>query len=164
MIDPTAWISELAIVEPGATIGANTNVWEYAKVRSGAVIGEDVTIGMGVYVGPGVRIGSRSKVQNYALLYEPAAIGEGVFIGPGVILTNDKNPSAVLPDGRKAGPNDWVLSKVFIADFASIGAGSICVAPVSVGEGARVGAGSVVTRDVSAHATVIGLPARPTKP
>ena len=161
MIDPTAWISDLAIVEPGAIVGANTKIWEYAKVRSGAVIGEDVTIGMGVYVGPGVQVGSRSKIQNYALLYEPAEIGEGVFIGPGVILTNDKYPSAVHSDGTKAGPDDWVLSKVSIAEFASIGAGSICVAPVSIGRGAIVGAAAVVTRDVEANSTVIGLPARP---
>jgi bifunctional UDP-N-acetylglucosamine pyrophosphorylase/glucosamine-1-phosphate N-acetyltransferase len=37
------------------------------------------------------------------------------------------------------------------------------VAPVELGDGARTGAGSVVTKDVSAGATVVGVPARQIK-
>jgi acetyltransferase-like isoleucine patch superfamily enzyme len=115
---------------------------------------------MGVYVGPGVVIGQNCKIQNYAMIYDPAHIGEGVFIGPGAILTNDKNPSAVSSDGKAKVATDWIMSKVVVGDGASLGAGSICVAPINVGAHAMVGAGAVVTRDVPPHSVVVGVPAR----
>ena len=55
--------------------------------------------------------------------------------------------------------NDWIKQGVTIEDGASIGAGSICVAPVSIGKWAMVGAGSVVTKDVPDFALVVGNPA-----
>jgi len=160
MIDPTAWVSDLAVVEPGAIIGANSKIWEFSKVRGGAVIGNNVTIGMGVYVGPGVIVGKNCKIQNYALIFDPAQVGDGVFIGPGVILTNDKNPSAVNHAGQLKSSKDWNASKVVVEDGASLGAGSICVAPVRIGARAVIGAGAVVTRDVPADQVVVGIPAR----
>ena len=83
-----------------------------------------------------------------------------MFIGPGAILTNDKYPSAVNPDGTQKNATDWVKSKVVIEDGANIGAGAICVAPVKIGKGASVGAGAVVVKDVPAGASVRGVPAR----
>ena len=43
---------------------------------------------------------------------------------------------------------------------ASIGARSVCVAPVTIGRWALVAAGSVVTKDVPDFALVAGVPAR----
>jgi serine O-acetyltransferase len=47
-----------------------------------------------------------------------------------------------------------------LGDDVFVGAGAKIVGPVSVGEGARVGANAVVVKDVPAHATVVGIPAR----
>jgi serine O-acetyltransferase len=47
-----------------------------------------------------------------------------------------------------------------IGNRVYIGAGAKIIGKVSVGEGARIGANSVVTRDVPAHATAVGVPAR----
>ena len=55
----------------------------------------------------GVPIGDRVKIQNRALIYHGVTIGDGVFIGPGAILTNDRNPRAVTPDGDLARADDW---------------------------------------------------------
>ena len=41
-----------------------------------------------------------------------------------------------------------------------IGAGAKILGNIEIGTGAKVGAGSVVLRDVPAHATVAGIPAR----
>jgi len=49
---------------------------------------------------------------------------------------------------------------VRIGTGASIGAGSVCVAPISIGAWAMVAAGSTVIRDVPDHALVAGSPAR----
>ena len=43
---------------------------------------------------------------------------------------------------------------------ASIGAGAICVAPITIGKWSLVGAGAVVTKDVPDFALVVGNPAR----
>jgi len=159
-----SYVSPHAIVEDGVDIGQGTTVWEFTKIRSGAVIGENVTIGMNVYIGPGVVIGSNCKIQNNSMIYEPAKIGAGVFIGPGVILTNDKHPRATKPTGEKLGPDDWNLVGVTVDDQASVGAGAICVAPIKVGAGSLIGAGAVVTRDVPPGETWVGIPARSTGP
>jgi acetyltransferase-like isoleucine patch superfamily enzyme len=156
------FISPHALVETGVEIGPGSYVWEFSKIRSGAVIGANVTIGMNVYIGPGVVIGPNCKIQNNAMIYEPAVIGAGVFIGPGVILTNDKHPKATKPSGEKLGPEDWNPVGVEIQDQASIGAGAICVAPVIVGKGAMVAAGAVLTQNVPNGETWVGIPARRT--
>jgi acetyltransferase-like isoleucine patch superfamily enzyme len=117
-------------------------------------------LGRGTYIGVGVRVGDRVKVQNSALLYEPAVIGDGVFIGPAVVFTNDRHPRAVNPDGSVKSADDWEAVGVQVASGASIGAGAICVAPVTIGAWALVAAGSVVTTNVPDFALVAGTPAR----
>lgn len=149
-----------ALVEESATIGDGTKVWGLAQVRASAVLGRDCIVGRGAYVGAGVRIGDRVKIQNFALVYEPAVLEDGVFIGPAVVLTNDEFPRAVSPDGSLKTRADWTPLGVTIREGASIGARSVCVAPVTIGRWAMVGAGSTVTRDVPDYALVVGSPAR----
>ena len=105
-------------------------------------------------------MGDDSKIQNDAQVYEPAEIGRGVFIGPGVILTNDRFPRAVTPSMQQKTAEDWDLVGVRVLEGASIGAGAICVAPITIGRWAMVAAGSVVVSDVADYALVTGNPAR----
>jgi UDP-2-acetamido-3-amino-2,3-dideoxy-glucuronate N-acetyltransferase len=149
-----------AEVEPGAEVGPGTSIWHLAHVRAGARIGAECNLGRGVYVGGDVVIGDRVKIQNLALVYEPARIGDGVFIGPAVVLTNDMYPRAVTVDGRLKSTEDWDAVGVTLEDGCSLGARSVVVPGVTVGRWAMVAAGAVVTRDVAAHALVVGVPAR----
>ncbi|MEE1753477.1 acyltransferase [Streptomyces sp. SP18CS02] len=153
-VQPTAQVAETA------EIGAGSSVWELAQIREDAKLGEGCVIGRGAYVGTGVRMGDNCKVQNYALVYEPAELGDGVFIGPAVVLTNDHNPRSVDPDFKQKRGGDWEAVGVRIADGASIGARSVCVAPLEIGRWAMVAAGAVVTKDVPDFALVVGVPAR----
>ena len=149
-----------ADVDPRARIGQDTSVWHLAQIREGAQIGSSCTIGRGAYIGSGVRIGNHCKVQNYALVYEPAYLEDGVFVGPAVVFTNDRFPRAVAPDGSLKNANDWDPVGVTVRHGASIGASTVCVAPVNVGRWALVAAGSVVVKDVPDFALVAGVPAR----
>jgi UDP-2-acetamido-3-amino-2,3-dideoxy-glucuronate N-acetyltransferase len=149
-----------ADVDDRAVIGDGSSVWHLAQVRENAVLGENVVVGRGAYVGTGVKVGANSKIQNYALVYEPAELEDGVFIGPAVVLTNDHYPRSINPDGSQKSGHDWEPVGVTIRQGASIGARSVCVAPVTIGRWALVAAGSVVVKDVPDFALVAGVPAR----
>ncbi|WP_312720585.1 acyltransferase [Mobilicoccus sp.] len=153
-IQPSADVSE------DARIGDGSSVWHLAQVREQAVLGENCIVGRGAYVGTGVRMGDNCKLQNYALVYEPAVLEDGVFVGPAVVFTNDHYPRSISPDGTLKRGDDWEAVGVTCRTGASIGARSVCIAPVTIGEWALVAAGSVVTKDVPAHALVAGNPAR----
>lgn len=155
-----ARIHQSAEVAESAKVGDGASIWHYAQIRDGAEIGKNVIVGRGVYVGNGVKIGDNCKLQNYALVYEPALLEDGVFIGPAVVLTNDEYPRAVNPDGTLKSASDWQATGVTIRKGASIGARSVCVAPVEIGEWALVAAGSTVVKNVPAYALVAGTPAK----
>lgn len=148
------------LIDPSARVASDVKIWHNAQVRENAVIGAGSIVGNGVYIGAGVKIGRNCKLQNGALIYEPAVVESGVFIGPGVIFTNDHNPRAVTHELQLKLPHDWVSVGVHVQEGASVGAGSICVAPLKIGRWAMVAAGSIVTRDVSDFALVAGNPAR----
>jgi acetyltransferase-like isoleucine patch superfamily enzyme len=158
--EAAARIIEGADVDPRATIGSGSTVWDLAKIRENAQLGSGCVIGRGVYVGPGVRLGDNVKVQNYALVYEPAVVEDGVFIGPAVVFTNDTYPRAVNPDGSLKSAADWAPVGVTVRNGASVGARSVCVAPVTIGRWALVAAGATVVSDVPDFALVAGVPAR----
>jgi UDP-2-acetamido-3-amino-2,3-dideoxy-glucuronate N-acetyltransferase len=149
-----------ASVSDAAKLSDNSAVWQFAQVRENAVIGENTIIGSYAYIDANVQIGANCKVQNRALIYDPAIIHDGVFIGPGVILTNDKNPRSISATGQIKGTSDWEKTGVEIFEGASIGAGAICIAPVTIGRWAVVGAGSVVSKAVKGHALIVGNPGR----
>lgn len=151
---PTADVSDQA------QLGAACEVWHLAQVREGAVLGRNCIVGRGAYIGAGVQVGDNVKIQNYALVYEPAVLGDGVFIGPAVVLTNDHYPRSVNPDGTPKSSSDWEPVGVTVLQGASLGARSVCVAPVTIGRWALVAAGATVIRDVPDFALMVGAPAR----
>lgn len=160
MQDSSPTIAPTADVDPRATIGAGTRIWHLAQVREEARVGSDCIVGRGAYIGPGVVVGDRCKIQNHALVYEPAVLEDGAFVGPAVVFTNDYYPRAINPDGSLKSADDWHAVGVTVRTGASIGARSVCVAPVTIGRWALVAAGSVVTKDVPDFALVAGVPAR----
>jgi UDP-2-acetamido-3-amino-2,3-dideoxy-glucuronate N-acetyltransferase len=126
-------IADSADVAASAALGDGTTVWHLAQVREGAVLGMGCILGRGACVGTGVRMGDNCKLQNDARVYEPALLGDGVFVGPAVVFTNDHYPRAVDPDGRLERGDDCEPVGVTCREGSSIGARSVCIAPLTLG-------------------------------
>ena len=104
-VHPPAFAHETAIVEDGASIGADTKVWHHGHIRSGATIGER------------------------------CVLGKNVFVGPSAVFTNDLFPRAANPSwsitetlvrhGASIGANATIKCGSTIGRFAMIGAGSV---------------------------------------
>ena len=142
---------ETAVVDDGAEIGDDTKIWHFVHVRGGSKIGKSCIIGKGCYIDTGVKIGDRVKIQNLVSVYNGVTIEDEVFVGPHAVFTNDLTPRAV---------GDWEIVETLVKKGASIGANATIVCGTTIGEYAMVGAGAVVTKDVPAHALVVGVPAK----
>jgi acetyltransferase-like isoleucine patch superfamily enzyme len=153
-------VHDTAEVSLKAIVGTGTRIWHYVQVREGAHIGQNCIVGKGAYVDADVVIGDNVKIQNLCQVYHGATLEHGVFLGPGVILTNDKRPRAINPDGTLKTDDDWVVGKILVKRGAAIGARSVILPGVTIGAFALVGAGSVVTRDVPDYGLAWGNPAR----
>ena len=150
-----AFIHESAYVDDGATIGDGTKVWHFCHVMGGAVIGERCSLGQNVVVMNGVRIGNNVKIQNNVSVYEGVELEDDVFCGPSMVFTNVINPRSHV--SRKS-----EYRRTAVGRGATIGANATIICGVTLGEYAFIGAGSVITRDVSAYALMVGVPARRT--
>ena len=148
-----AFVHPTAVVDEGASIGADTKIWHFVHVSKGAVIGGRCVFGQNVFVAPGVVIGNGVKIQNNVSVYAGVEIEDDVFLGPSCVFTNVNNPRAHVE--RK---DDYRITKV--RRGASVGANATVVCGVELGAYCFVGAGAVVTSDVPAHALVFGTPAR----
>ncbi|MCX7703117.1 MAG: hypothetical protein N2234_03320 [Planctomycetota bacterium] len=94
-------------------------------------------------------MGEKAKAKHLSYLGD-SEIGAEANIGAGTICAN----------------YDGVAKhKTVIGKKASVGSGTVLIAPVRIGEGAITGAGAVVTknRDVAPGETVVGVPARALK-
>jgi len=144
---------ETAIVDEGAKIGANTRIWHWVHVSSGACIGEHCSLGQNVYVGNKVIIGNNVKIQNNVSVYDNVTLEDDVFCGPSMVFTNVYNPRSAV--SRKDEYRSTLVKR-----GVTLGANSTIVCGVTIGEYAFIGAGAVVNQDVPAYALVVGVPAK----
>ncbi|MFC6448005.1 Gfo/Idh/MocA family oxidoreductase [Shinella zoogloeoides] len=148
-----AFVHDSAIVDDGAEIGAGSKIWHFSHVLGRVKIGRNVSVGQNVMIGPDVSIGDNCKIQNNVSLYKGVMLEDGVFCGPSCVFTNVNNPRAEIE--RK---NEFRTT--LVKHGATIGANATIVCGTTLGEYSFVGAGAVVTKDVPAHALVVGNPAR----
>jgi UDP-2-acetamido-3-amino-2,3-dideoxy-glucuronate N-acetyltransferase len=144
---------ETAIVEDGASIGADSKIWHWVHVMPGAKLGERCVVGQGCYIGRDVQLGDNVHVQNNVSVYENVTIEDDVFCGPSMVFTNVINPRSHVP--RKDEFLDTLVKK-----GASIGANATVICGNNIGRYAFIGAGAVVTKDVPDFALMVGTPAR----
>ena len=144
-------IHDAAICE-SKSIGKGTNVWAFAHVLPGAVVGEDCNICDHVFIENDVVVGNRVTIKSGVQLWDGLRVADDVFIGPNATFTNDKIPRSKQRLEK--------FLKTIVHEGASIGANATILPGVSIGRGAMVGAGAVVTHDVPPYAVVVGNPAR----
>ena len=125
-----------------------TNLEEIiTAVHPSAIIGADVAIGhgtmicAGVIINPGTRIGMGVILNTGCTVDHHNHIGDHAHIAPGAHLGGD----------------------VEIGQGALIGMGATVIPQCQVGDWSVVGAGAVVTKAVTAHSVVAGVPARSIK-
>jgi UDP-2-acetamido-3-amino-2,3-dideoxy-glucuronate N-acetyltransferase len=160
MSERNVYVHPTADVSHDASIGDGTKIWHHAQVRSQASIGANCVIGKGTYIDAHAVVGNNCKIQNYVSVFDGVTLEPGVFVGPHVCFTNDLQPRSVNPDGSPKAATDWTLTRTVVEAGAAIGANATIVCGVTIGRWAMVGSGSVVTKDVPAHALVVGNPAR----
>jgi UDP-2-acetamido-3-amino-2,3-dideoxy-glucuronate N-acetyltransferase len=149
---PDQLVHPTAIIDgPDTHVGAETRIWHWVHVMPGAQIGDRCSIGQGCFIGK-VRIGNGCRIQNHVSVYDGVTLEDDVFLGPSCVFTNVKHPRAHV--SRKA-----AFAPTKVGRGATIGANATIVCGVTIGPFAMVGAGAVVTKDVPAHALMIGTPA-----
>lgn len=148
------FVHSTSIVDENVEIGDNTKVWCFSHIQNGARIGSNCSLGQNVNISNNVIIGNGCKIQNNVSIYEGVELEDDVFCGPSCVFTNDLTPRAKYPKGQQN------YKKTLIKKGASIGANATIVCGHTVGEWALIGAGAVVASNVSAHALMLGVPAK----
>ena len=152
-IQTSYYVDPSAVVDQPCQIGEGTKIWHFSHVMSGSQIGRKCILGQNVHIASGVRIGDNVKIQNNVSLYTGVELEDDVFCGPSMVFTNVITPRSHV--NRKS-----EYRRTLVKRGASLGANSTIVCGNTIGEYAFVGAGAVVTRDIRAHALVVGVPAR----
>ena len=138
----SARIADQAVILPfthidgealGVTIGAQSLVGPFARLRPGAALAEEVHIGNFVEV-KNSTLGKGAKANHLAYLGD-ATVGERVNFGAGSIIANY--------DGAHK-------HRTVIGADVHVGSNCVLVAPVRIGDGATVGAGSTISKDTPA--------------
>lgn len=113
-------------------------------VHPAAVVSRLSSVGPGSVVIAGATVNARSSV------------GLACIINTGAIVDHD----SVIAAGVHICPAVALAGGVTVGELVTIGIGACVIQGRTIGDGAVVGAGATVIRDVEAHSTVVGNPAR----
>ncbi|MFO1339927.1 MAG: bifunctional UDP-N-acetylglucosamine diphosphorylase/glucosamine-1-phosphate N-acetyltransferase GlmU, partial [Burkholderiaceae bacterium] len=117
----------------GVQVGAGALVGPVARLRPGAVLGDEVHIGNFVEV-KNSTLAKGAKANHLAYLGD-ATVGERVNYGAGSITANY--------DGANK-------HRTVIGNDVHVGSNCVLVAPITLGDGATIGGGSTIAKDAPA--------------
>lgn len=123
-------------------------LWERERFTLASHLQNRISEAFGVDIHPAARMGSGILIDH----------GDGVVIGETAVVEDNVSllhEVTLGGTGKESGDRHPKIRR-----GALIGAGAKILGNIEVGVGAKVAAGSVVLRNVPAHATVAGVPAR----
>lgn len=108
-------------------------------------------------IGSNVHLGRANIIRPMTVIDPHCSLGDHVTLSPGVTIGHHVTVGAFshLANGVT------ISGDVQVGKEAFVGVGALIRDGVSIGDNAIIGMGAVVVKDVPAHATVIGNPARP---
>lgn len=123
-------------------------LWQQKREELALFFQNRVSVVFGVDIHPAAQIGSGIMLDHASgiVIGETATVGDNVSIMQGVTLGGT---------GKESGDRHPKVGNGVL-----ISAGAKILGNIHIGEGAKIGAGSVVLKEVPAHTTVTGVPAR----
>lgn len=116
----------------------------WTLIHPSALVGCGSEIGEGTCLAAGSIVTAKTRIGRHAILNVKASVSHDCTVG----------------DFANVNPGATICGWVSVGEGAYIGAGAVIKDRISIGPWSVVGAGAVVVRDVPAHTTVIGVPAR----
>ena len=123
-------------------------LWEQGRLFLAVHLQNRISEVFGVDIHPAARVGAGILVDHGTSV----VIGETAVVEDNVSLLHEVTLGGT---GKEMGDRHPKVRRGVL-----IGAGAKVLGNIEVGEGAKIAAGSVVLRDVPAHTTVAGVPAR----
>ena len=116
---------------------------QFSRFLTGIEIHPKAKIGKNLFIdhGMGVVIGETSEIGDNVTIYHMVTLGG---ISPSINSSNQRD----------------VKRHPTLKNNVVVGSGAQVLGPVVVGENAKIGANAVVTKDVSANAVMVGIPAK----
>ena len=116
---------------------------QFSRFLTGIEIHPKAKIGKNLFIdhGMGVVIGETSEIGDNVTIYHMVTLGG---ISPSIDSSNQRD----------------VKRHPTLKNNVVVGSGAQVLGPIVVGENAKIGANAVVTKDVSANAVMVGIPAK----
>ena len=130
-------------------------VWNYNFFLIARIISQFSRFMTGIEIHPGAKIGKNLFIDHGmgVVIGESSEIGDDVTLYHGVTL-GGISPSEHSENQRNSKRHPTLMNNVIV------GSGAQVLGPINIGKCARIGANTVVLKDVPAHATMVGNPAK----
>jgi len=167
---PRKGVSELAFIDPEASLADDVSVLPYAYISAGASVGPGTTICAGVFIGAKTVVGSNCLLYPNVVLMDGVTLGNSVTVHAGSVIGSDgygymqrkgvhvKKPQVggvIVSDNVEIGAN-CAIDRATTGNTV-IGAGTKLDNLVHVAHNVTVGEGSLLTGQVGiAGSTKIG--------
>jgi sugar O-acyltransferase (sialic acid O-acetyltransferase NeuD family) len=130
-----------------AAIVQRLNVPEHVwtpVVHPSAIVGPNVTVGVGSYVGPGAVLTVNVRLGRFVTVNTHCLVAHG----------------GTLDDFASLHPDVHLSGEVAIAEGCEVGAGAVVIPGLTVGAWAVLGAGAIAVDHLGGGRTHVGVPAR----
>lgn len=162
-------IHPMAIVEPGAQLGANCEIMAYAVITKHCVLGDGVVVHPFAVIGgdpqylkfdralaTGVSVGAGTVIREHVTINRSIHAGKATTVGAGCFLMANAHVAhdCIVGDNVVLANNAMLAGHVEIGAYTFVGGGAGLHQFCRIGEGVMVAGNASITRDVP-HFTLV---------